>query len=662
MLFAHRALAASALSRPLTLKPVTRIATFGSHLASVVPRHQSSFHTGPVLTFSASTAHKMHSLTPSGPNKPLFAQQQSLPKLPVAPLQETAAKYLKSLKPLLNEQQYAHSEAVVKDFIKPGGEGEKLHKRLQERAATEKTSWLYEWWNDWAYMAYRDPVVINVSYYFVFKDELRKQWREPASRAASIVTGALEFKRLVVEEELQPETAKGGALSMDQFQWLFNACRVPTIPSDTTFVADPRKTSHVVVIRKNKFYSIETRLSDGRQLSTAEIEHQIRAVYQDAGETVGPAVGILTSENRDVWTKAREELLQSPVSRASLEAIQSADLVLCLDDSAPVTREEASRACWHGDGRNRFFDKPLQFIIFDNGKAGFLGEHSMMDATPTSMLCDFICTGLAKDKIAHGSTSVASNLPAPRPLPFEVTPSIQSRIEIASAHFDTLIGQHDLRVQAFHDYGKNLIKKFKVSPDAYAQMAIQLAYYKKYGVCRPTYESAQTRKFAFGRTETCRSTSTESVAWVKAMQDPSVPAARKYELAQAALNAHTRYMNDAVENKGVDRLLLGLKLSLRPDEPVPAIFKDPAFDYSKTWFLSTSQISSEYYDGYGWGEVIPNGYGVPYSIMNDSMRFTFTCRKELRADHMVHHIGEALREMRVVFESAIPPAVPKAKL
>ena len=29
---------------------------------------------------------------------------------------------------------------------------------------------------------------------------------------------------------------------------------------------------------------------------------------------------------------------------------------------------------WHGDGRNRYFDKSVQFIVCDNGKAGFNAE------------------------------------------------------------------------------------------------------------------------------------------------------------------------------------------------------------------------------------------------------------------------------------------------
>ena len=56
--------------------------------------------------------------------------------------------------------------------------------------------------------------------------------------------------------------------------------------------------------------------------------------------------------------QARNALLTaSPQNKATLEEIESAIMVVCLDDSAPVTREQASWACWVGDGRNRFYDK-----------------------------------------------------------------------------------------------------------------------------------------------------------------------------------------------------------------------------------------------------------------------------------------------------------------
>ncbi len=51
-------------------------------------------------------------------------------------------------------------------------------------------------------------------------------------------------------------------------------------------------------------------------------------------------------------------------------------------------------------------------------------------------------------------------------------------------------------------------------------MAMQLAYYRLHKKFVLTYESATTRLYYQGRTETIRPVSDDSVAFVKAMDDP----------------------------------------------------------------------------------------------------------------------------------------------
>ena len=99
-------------------------------------------------------------------------------------------------------------------------------------------------------------------------------------------------------------------------------------------------------------------------------------------------------------------------------------------------------------------------------------------------------------------------------------------------------------------------------------------------------------------------------------------------------------------------------MCLKPDESKPAIFTDPVFARSCHWNLSTSQISSEYYDAYGWGEVVPDGYGIAYMVKDNCLQFNVTSM-HLQNDIMEAHIHSAVEEMRVVFEATIPP---KAKL
>lgn len=537
--------------------------------------------------------------------------EDSLPRLPVPTLEETAKRYLKSVHPLLQSDEYTKTEGAVKQFLEPGSFAQTLQKRLVARRDDPKhKNWIFDWWNETAYLAYRDPVVPYVSYFYSFRDDRRR--RNPAKRAAAITTAALEFQRQVDEGTLEPEYMRKQPISMFSYQYMFNCSRVAAERVDYPIKFDWKDNQHIVVVRKNQFFKVPTHV-DGQQLTTSELELHFSNIYKKAAKC--PAIGALTSLPRDAGASARAKLLNaSPANAAALTAIESSSFVVCLDDAAPITLEERAHAYWHGDGANRWFDKPCQFIVNDNGTAGFIGEHSMMDGTPTHRLCDTVNALIFGERLDFGNSSVRSNLAEPTILRFVLNSQVRDDIATAQKLFQEVIAQHELKVQAYQGYGKGLIKKFKCSPDAYVQMIIQLAYHKMYGKNRPTYESAATRKFQQGRTETCRSVSDESVAFCDAMANPEVGREECEKLFRAAVNAHIKYIADASNGHGVDRHLFGLKKLIQEGEETPELFKDPAYTYSSTWYLSSSQLSSEFFNGYGWSQVIDQGWGIAYMI------------------------------------------------
>ena len=182
-------------------------------------------------------------------------------------------------------------------------------------------------------------------------------------------------------------------------------------------------------------------------------------------------------------------------------------------------------------------------IVFENGKSGFLGEHSCMDGTPTLRMTDFMLGALAQKKIdlgAERTPETGKDLPAPQELHFALDVKSERNITASEAEFDKLVGAHDMEVRCavllldclidhilpssqvlhYEGYGKEYIKKFKASPDAWAQLTKQLAFHKMFGRPGVCYESAQTRKYKLGRTEVIRSASNESKAFAEAMLDP----------------------------------------------------------------------------------------------------------------------------------------------
>lgn len=230
----------------------------------------------------------------------MLRYQKNLPKLPVPALSATLQKYLQSVRPLLSDAEFQRTEQAVKEFEAPGGLGQELQERLLAKANDPNVvNWMEDWWLDQAYMGYRDPVVIYVSYFFLYKDD--KLRKSPAQRAAAIATAALEFKRQIAQKTLEPEYVKGEPLCMDSFKYMFNNCRIPKKPSDYEVTFDILNNNHVVVLRKNRFYVVDT-IYNGKQLSTAELQHQFQKIIDQAGQSKGIPIGVLTSDNRDKWT------------------------------------------------------------------------------------------------------------------------------------------------------------------------------------------------------------------------------------------------------------------------------------------------------------------------------------------------------------------------
>ncbi|KAI0074058.1 acyltransferase ChoActase/COT/CPT [Panus rudis PR-1116 ss-1] len=583
---------------------------------------------------------------------PMLRFEASLPRLPVPPLQSTAAKYLETVQPHLSPAEFSKTQAVVKSFLQ-SEQAQVLQSRLQARATEPGVrNWLADWWNETAYMGYRDPVVVYVSYFYVHMDDKTKP--SQAKRAATLLKAMLPFRALVESKQLEPEKVRGAPLAMESYKWLFHSSRYPVKPSDTARKFDALTHNHVVFVRKNKFFKVALSTKDGRELSAAELEAQIEKVIQLAGEEKAIPVGALTSENRDTWADARQALLAaSPANAASLEDIESAMIIVALDDSKPITREQTSWECWVGDGRNRFYDKH-QLIVFENGKSGFLGEHSCMDGTPTLRMTEFLLASLAQRKVDLGperTPETGKDLEAPTELKFVVDGKVGEYVKKAEENFDKLVAAHDLEVLHYEGYGKEYIKKFKASPDAWAQLVKQLAFHKMFGRPGVCYESAQTRKFQQGRTEVIRAASNESKAWAEAMLNPNETNEHRAQLFRKAVARHLQYAAWAADGQGVDRHLFGLKKCLKEREPTPAIYEDPAYSRTNHWELSTSNLSSSYLDGWGYGEVVPDGYGLSYSIGDDYIRWTITSLKRRTAEFK-HYLAEAATETRIMMEKA----------
>lgn len=169
-----------------------------------------------------------------------------------------------------------------------------------------------------------------------------------------------------------------------------------------------------------------------------------------------------------------------------------------------------------------------------------------------------------------------------------------------------------------------------------------------------TYEASQVRPFLHGRTETTRSVSEASNAFIKRMglfpeknEHDGEVRKEKIELLRTASFKHQKYLRDASNGQGCDRHFFGLSMLVDDNENAPTLFTDPVFQRSKRWRVSTSTLPVLP----GFGCVVEDGVGIGYQVGTDDIYFAISSRNGRNwTEALGHLLEEALLEMRLLFE------------
>jgi len=411
--------------------------------------------------------------------------------------------------------------------------------------------------------------------------------------------------------------------------------------------------NNVIVISNRQFYELPL-YHDGTLLSICEIQVQLQCILDDSTSVATPLVspGVFTAWDRTKYFKIREAMLKEPENRDIIKRINNAAFVVVLDKARPNDVNEAMRELACGDVDNRWFDKMFQIIFFANGRAGGNGEHTPLDAPAFAAGIDLSLELMRKqNQQGYPLLSPPRSLPFPTKLNWTLASEvIQAGIQ-ARKDAETLKSDLDLEVLHFHTYGVSWIKSKKLSPDGYIQMALHLTFYKIHGKGCPTYESAQTRQFLHGRTSTVRTFSEASVAFTKGMCS-DISNEEKIKLLHIGLKEHRDYMLDCVNGKDVDRHLLGLRILAMEEGLKLPIFTDKTYSASSYYLLSTSNVPSKTFTG-SFGQMYPEGYGMPYSPRDDMLIICVVSSKSYphsSSKKFVQVLDQSLKEMAAIFQ------------
>lgn len=542
------------------------------------------------------------------------------------------------------------------------------------------------------------PLPVNSNPGMVFPPRKFTTVLDVARFAARLLDAMLNFKSILDNKKLPVDRArsceKGQPLCMAQYYRLLGSCRLPGKTLDSQYISSLINNNcphaHIVVVCRNQFYNVPL-LEKGIRLSEDEICAQLLHILNEAPCLENsPPVGLLTTWKRPLWAEARKAISMDEKNQHILEIIERALLVLCLDEPLPDSfnsrlssgrkghsvgcRDETNLALQmlHGGGSshnsgNRWFDKSIQLIISGDGACGLSYEHSFAEGGPVIAMVQKLMDH-ADSLPANSEVPVCRDkLNPPAKLNWVLESDNIKHIEEAATAIDCLVNDLDFKVYRFDSYGRDFMKTCGLSPDAFIQLALQLAYYRLHGKLTATYESASLTRFLQGRVDCIRSASPEALRWVKTMIQPNddyqtgnkkvtfhlISTEEKLKLWKEAATQQMNETKDNILGRGMDLHLLGLReaskeTSPTASHPLPKIFTDQSFSLANKFLLSTSQVCTTGDSFMGYGPVEPDGYGCSYNPKSDHVIFcisAFWSSKVTSACKFAQSLEESLNAM-----------------
>ncbi|XP_063471785.1 palmitoyl thioesterase CPT1C isoform X12 [Symphalangus syndactylus] len=580
-------------------------------------------------------------------------------------LQEIYLSGLRSWKRHLS-RFWCHPACLVPpagSFLRTDGEDQRVAARL-----------VSDWWEEFVYLRSRNPLMVNSNYYmmdFLYVTPTPLQ----AARAGNAVHALLLYRHRLNRQEIPPTLLMGmRPLCSAQYEKIFNTTRIPGVQKD--YIRHLHDSQHVAVFHRGRFFRVGTH-SRNSLLSPRALEQQFQRILDDPSPACPHEehLAALTAAPRGTWAQVRTSLKTQAAE--ALEAVEGAAFFVSLDaEPAGLTREDPAasldayaHALLAGRGHDRWFDKSFTLIVFSNGKLGLSVEHSWADCPISGHMWEFTlateCFQLGYSTDGHCKGHPDPTLPQPQRLQWDLPDQIHSSISLALRGAKILSENVDCHVFPFSLFGKSFIRRCHLSSDSFIQIALQLAHFRDRGQFCLTYESAMTRLFLEGRTETVRSCTREACNFVRAMEDKEKTDPQCLALFRVAVDKHQALLKAAMSGQGVDRHLFALYIVSRFLHLQSPFLTQV---HSEQWQLSTSQIPVQqmhlfdvhHYPDYvssggGFGPADDHGYGVSYIFMGDDMvTFHISSKKsstKTDSHRLGQHIEDALLDVASLFQA-----------
>lgn len=294
----------------------------------------------------------------------------------------------------------------------------------------------------------------------------------------------------------------------------------------------------------------------------------------------------------------------------AVSMIEAAAFIVCLDDGMPSTPSERCNQFFLGMPSNRWSDKTMQLVICENGVSAFVCEHAMIDGIGIRPFNQFITKALMQHKPGQGRSEdrLLGEYNAPNGLvktegldhlvkeyTFITNQVIERHIDRIQQKFSNTYQRIEFTHFRVNTFGKSFLRAHRCPSNHGFQLVIQLACFLFYGYQPPSWETVSMARFHKGRVDWIQTIQPAMAKFCASARDNSIPLVSRRKLLFDAVKMQANTLTQVSRGHGFLAHMYALLGVLRDDEPLPALFLDPAWEATR--ISSVKNVKIDCLDG-----------------------------------------------------------------
>ncbi|MCY4043776.1 MAG: choline/carnitine O-acyltransferase [Cellvibrionales bacterium] len=494
--------------------------------------------------------------------------------LPLGSLESALADFTTDAVPLLSPEEAIDLHNELDHFIANEGPllEAKLHAMLNAlQAKNNHKNWLHEFWIN-SYLSERAPIQTALNYCTHIENPLMHHAQDPAENLAQwMLNVALTYSRI---RKKKPRFFRRGNRNfcIEQALPFFECIRQPKADIDECQMAEAML-DQIALHYHGKIYLAKVLDKKCHPVDLSSLKDCIQQIFSNQTSS-GTAnnFSVIADLGSDAANQFLSDWLPEGDNKEQFNELTQCICHIYISDSPYNESIEAVQATLMNSQGHLWPYIPLNFIFWVNSEISLLTEHSLIDATTLGFLVNEMKQANSEKK--------RIKKPAAEIKPVEFSYSENSLQQLATAKNNSIIKPNyyqsdNLTLNFSHDH---------YSIDALAQLMFQFAQYQIDGTLRSIYAPCAMNHFHLGRTETIRSISGASKAFIKAFTEGLFD----NDLFIKSIDEYRLHIKRTKIGKGYQRHLTLLKHFAEEDAETCDFFQSTAWSKLAENFYSTS--------------------------------------------------------------------------